>query len=603
MGRQLKLVSLYSNQPDRFVPISFTNGLSVILAGIRRDENKGKTVHNLGKSTVARLVDFCLLKGKHPSFFLYKHEELFADFTFYLELLLDDGTYLTIARTVDPKNPVSILTSNREVKDATAIETHEWSHVGLGVAPAKRLLDGIFGFSAIDPYDYRDILGYVLREQGDYSEVFHLRKFRGKHREWKPFLAHLLGFNAKLTVDLYSEIEKEEELDRSIAHHQREGGAAENADAAKIEGLIAIRQRDLVDLQSTLDTFDFSRSDADATQEIVERIEDEIAKRNEENYRLSQLLTRLNESLNEDSVLFSPAQTEKLFAEAGVAFAGQLKKDLSQLVEFNRAISQERREYLLAERSEVEDRLRLIAPELDALQQERSRLFNFLEGSDTIEKYKEVSNQVVNVRADIASLDRQRTALNKITHLRQEKREVQERKNQLQTAIEQDVQLQSETPSNRYREIQQYFDEIVHTVLDEHALLSVTVTATGSLEFSAEIVDSSGSETSASRGFTFKKLLCIAFDLAVLRAYLGETFPRFSFHDGVFESLEPRAKQRLINILRQYAQLGLQPVVTTLDSDLPDEVGSGTNAIQMSEVVSTLHDDGAEGRLFRMKSF
>src|SRR5699024_10130337 len=151
---------------------------------------------------------------------------------------------------------------NREVKDATAIETHEWSHVGLGVAPAKRLLDGIFGFTAIDPYDYRDILGYVLREQGDYSEVFHLRKFRGKHREWKPFLAHLLGFNAKLTVDLYSEIEKEEELDRSIAHHQREGGAAENADAAKIEGLIAIRQRDLVDLQSTLDTFDFSRSDA-----------------------------------------------------------------------------------------------------------------------------------------------------------------------------------------------------------------------------------------------------------------------------------------------------------------------------------------------------
>lgn len=599
----MKLVSLYSNQPDRFVPISFTNGLSVILAEIRRDENKGKTVHNLGKSTVARLVDFCLLKGKHPSFFLYKHEELFADFTFYLELLLDDGTYLTIARTVDPKNPVSILTSNREVKDATAIETDEWSHVGLGVAPAKRLLDGLFGFSAIDPYHYRDILGYVLREQGDYSEVFHLRKFRGKHREWKPFLAHLLGFNAKLTVDLYSEIEKEEELDRSIAHHQREGGAAENVDAAKIEGLIAIRQRDLVDLQSTLDTFDFSRSDADATQEIVERIEDEIAKRNEENYRLSQLLTRLNESLNEDSVLFSPAQTERLFAEAGVAFAGQLKKDLSQLVEFNRAISQERREYLLAERSEVEDRLRLIAPELDALQQERSRLFNFLEGSDTIEKYKEVSNQVVNVRADIASLDRQRTALNKITHLRQEKREVQERKNQLQTAIEQDVQLQSETPSNRYREIQQYFDEIVHTVLDEHALLSVTVTATGSLEFSAEIVDSSGSETSASRGFTFKKLLCIAFDLAVLRAYLGETFPRFSFHDGVFESLEPRAKQRLINILRQYAQLGLQPVVTTLDSDLPDEVGSGTNAIQMSEVVSTLHDDGAEGRLFRMKSF
>src|SRR5690625_2791014 len=142
----MKLVSLYSNQPDLFVPISFNDGVSVILAEIRREENKGKTVHNLGKSTVARLVDFCLLKGKHPSFFLYKHEDLFADFTFYLELLLDDGTFLTIARTVDSKKPVSILASGQEVGDASAIESDEWSHVGLGIAPAKRLLDGLFGF-------------------------------------------------------------------------------------------------------------------------------------------------------------------------------------------------------------------------------------------------------------------------------------------------------------------------------------------------------------------------------------------------------------------------------------------------------------------------
>ncbi len=141
-----------------------------------------KTVHNLGKSTVARLIDFCLLKGRHSSFFLFKHEDIFANFTFFLELQLGDGNYITVARSVDAKRPVSILTSTVDVPDATELEIDQWSHVGLGISPAKRLLDGLFGFSVISPYDYRDIMGYVLREQDDYSDVFHLRKFRGKHR-------------------------------------------------------------------------------------------------------------------------------------------------------------------------------------------------------------------------------------------------------------------------------------------------------------------------------------------------------------------------------------------------------------------------------------
>ncbi|WP_161567542.1 DUF2326 domain-containing protein [Glutamicibacter sp. HZAU] len=498
---------------------------------------------------------------------------------------------------------MSILTSNVDVPNATEVEADQWAHIGLGIAPAKRLLDGLFGFSVISPYDYRAIMGYVLREQDDYGDVFHLKKFRGKHQDWKPFLAHLLGLNADLTVELYMEIARADELENSIVHHRREGGTAGDSEVVKIEGIIGIRQRDLSELQKTLDTFNFSRADAEANQELVERVEEEISKRNEEIYRLSQLLQRLDESLREDAILFSPEQTEELFSEAGVAFGGQIKKDFEQLVAFNRAISDERREYLIADRTEVESRLNQIRPELEDLQRERAALFDFLEGSDTLSKYKEVSAQAVTLRTDISSLERQRDALNEIERLKQMQRQIQERKNQLQTAIEQDVRIQAENSSGRYREIQRYFDDIVHAVLDEHALLSVSVSSTGSLEFSAEIVDSTGSATSASRGFTFKKLLCIAFDLAVLRSYQGQNFPRFSFHDGVFESLEPRAKRRLIEVLREYSELGLQPVITTLDSDLPDVVGSSENTVATDEVVRRLHDDGDAGRLFKMRSF
>ncbi len=401
----MKLVRLYSNQPDLFQPIVFNEGFSLILAEVRRRENTGKTVHNLGKSTVARLVDFCLLKGKSQKFFLFKHENLFAGFEFYLEVVLDDGSFLTIGRAVSGQKSISFLISKTDVTDAGNVGADQWAHLGLGITPAKRLLDGLLNFSTIAPYDFRDIMGYVLREQDDYGDVFRLGKFRGKESQWKPFLAHLFGLDAELSLELYREVERGEEIDQRIELHLREAGAADHSDVVKAEGFITIKQRELDDLQVSLDSFDFLQADAHAVGDLAERVEEEIAVRNEESYRLSQLRAKLDESLQENSILFSAQQTEKLFAEAGVAFAGQLKKDFEQLVEFNKVISEERKTYLQEERRDVEIRLRALGPELEALQQERSRLFEFLEDSDTLAKYKELSNQVVELRANIVSLD------------------------------------------------------------------------------------------------------------------------------------------------------------------------------------------------------
>ncbi|RAE74295.1 hypothetical protein DN540_31725, partial [Burkholderia multivorans] len=89
-----------------------------------------------------------------------------------------------------------------------------------------------------------------------------------------------------MTVELYDQVDEEEKLDQAIYHHQREAGTADNADVGKLDGIIAIRTRELDQFQSTLDTFDFSRADAEATEDLVEDIEEKIAAGNEEAYRL-----------------------------------------------------------------------------------------------------------------------------------------------------------------------------------------------------------------------------------------------------------------------------------------------------------------------------
>jgi uncharacterized protein YydD (DUF2326 family) len=106
----------------------------------------------------------------------------------------------------------------------------------------------------------------------------------------------------------------------------------------------------------------------------------------------------------------------------------------------------------------------------------------------------------------------------------------------------------------------------------------------------------------AGQDHTYRKLLCIAFDMAVLRAHIDEKFPRFVYHDGVFESLDDRKKENLLATIRRYAELGLQPVITLIDSDLPSRTENEPVFVK-NEIVLTLHDESEQGRLFKMKTW
>ena len=58
----------------------FAQGLNVVIAETRLPEDKNKDTHGLGKTTLGKLLDFCLLSSRNPELFLFKHLELFKKF-------------------------------------------------------------------------------------------------------------------------------------------------------------------------------------------------------------------------------------------------------------------------------------------------------------------------------------------------------------------------------------------------------------------------------------------------------------------------------------------------------------------------------------------
>ena len=564
----MKLSKLYCNKPDIFGPIDFVGGLNTVIAEIRLPENKAKDTHNLGKTTLGKLLDFCFLLGKDQKFFIFKHLDRFNEFIFYLEIELADASFLTVRRGVEEATKISFKKHEASHQDFSALPESSWDHFELPFERAKEMLDSLLDWRALKPWSYRKIIGYLLRSQDDYGDVFQLNKFAAAHADWKPFLAHILGFNARLIEDHYKKEEDLQNKQATVSTIMNElGGSVE--DLSKIEGLLLLKQKEAEKKQRLLDAFDFRSQDKDRTKQVVDELDTKIAELNAERYSLNQNRKKILISLEDDQILFNPNEAQKLFKEAGVLFKDQIKKDFEQLISFNRAITDERRGYLQEERADIEAQLKTINSELTALGKRRSDMLSFLSSTDVFLKYKQVSDDLVTLRADITSLERQRGFLSRLQQLRTEIRTINEEREHLQTQIEDDVEKQNSDDKSLFSTIRVFFNDIVEDVIDRKALLSVSPNKEGHLEFKVEILDEAGKTTSADKGHTYRKLLCIGFDMALIRAHLDQRFPRFVYHDGVFESLDDRKKENLLAVIRAYADLGIQSVITLIDSDLP----------------------------------
>lgn len=595
----MKLSKLYSNKTEIFEPIVFNRGLNVILGEIRLPKNKGKDTHNLGKTTLGRLIDFLLLSKKDKDFFLFKHEKIFKDFIFFLEVEVNEKSFLTVRRGVEQPSKISFKKHVKRCKDFSKLGLEKWDHENVPFEKAKYLLDSILNLEAIKPWTFRDEVGYLLRTQDDYSDVFKLKKYQSKEAYWKPYLAHILGFDSKSVQKLYKEEEFLKEK-KDIAKTVQNELGEEEKDIGQIEGILHLKKEQAYKMQKVLDSFDFLEEDKDKTNELVNEIEEKIASLNDKRYYVEYNKRKINKSLEEDSILFNPDQAEKIFNEVGVLFKGQIKKDFEQLINFNKAITEERIGYLLEEKSELEQELLIIAKELNELSDKRTSYLAFISDTESFNKYKSLSNELVNEQSDIKLLEKQKTYLNKLYELQVQ---IQNIKKDIQLTIEgitKNVRAQVMNNKSMFSQIRLFFSEIINKIITRKALLNIKVNDWGHLDFKAEILDERSTATSADVGHTYKKLLCIAFDLAVINAYLNERFPKFAFHDGVLESLDDRKKENLIALLREFSCLGMQSIITVIDSDLPK---NGEITFSESEIVLRLHDQGISGRLFKIAAW
>jgi uncharacterized protein YydD (DUF2326 family) len=589
-----------------FEPVIFNHGLrahrlNVVLGEVKHPRDKSRDSHNLGKTTLLHLIDFMMLKGLSSDHFLSKHQERFSKFTFFIEIALNDGYYATVRRSVSAPTRIALARHAEYNQDLSSAGEADWDHPDLPIDEAVKLLDAWLDLRPLKPYDYRKAITYFLRAQGDWSDELQLQKFQaGRDIFWKPFVAHLFGFNERPILKKYELDDTIQKLNQKRAEQQAEVQFKEDELPVLTAELSVLRQH-VDDLEGQLDAFSFDDEERELVRELVESIEQEVAGLNQLIYDLRYDIRQIDTSLNHKDK-FDLQEVETIFREAKLHFPSELKKQYEELVTFKKKVTQERNAALRKRRKELASQREAAERRKAELDSQREQRLRVLRSTDTFEKFKALQKELSKQNARLVYLDEQRKKLEAVAETARQVREAERDRGR----IVDEIKAMLEKPAAVYERFTRTFNEYCQKVLNHEGLFYFYVNSNNNLDYniSLGLAGQKGIASSQGDGTSYKKLVCALFDLALLRVYEEMPFFHFVYHDGMLEALDNRKKLAFLELVRTQTKSNkLQYIMTLISSDLPRNESGRVVKFADDEVVLRLDDSGNSGRLFKMAEF
>lgn len=582
----MRIIKVYANK--HFRNIEFNPLFNVVLATIF-DKIKKKDVHNLGKTSLIHVINFLLLGSFDKK--VFGNRKVFAGVIFYGEIELNNGQFLTIRREID--NPTKISFKISDLKTVGFNPPQAWDAENVAFDKSRETLNGYLGFNVLTEFDFRKSITYFLRTQQDFHNVYQLDKFIGKHKSWKPFVFELLGYDATLVSD---KLNFEETIDakRYTIKILKTESNVDIEERDRLVGLQEIKKQEAQSAQSTIDKFNFFEKDKAINKELIDNIDFRIQELSTDRYRISYEIAKIEESLQSIVGEVNTENLTKLFEDVNLYYSAELKKDYEELLSFNEAISKERKMYLSDNLSALKEEYSEVNASIKQLELEKSDKLSYLTERDSYDKFKKYQIELSKTEAEIERLCDKIAAIDQSLsingEIEEEQKKVDAKVAEIRTAIN----------SRKHAEINKIFNSIIHDVLGTNAVISIKLNKQGNVEFDANYLNPADlASTSEAQGTTYKKLLCMAFDLSLLIHYSKDSFFRFVYHDGILEGLDNRIKIRLLDKVKEICvQYNIQYILSLIDSDIPTYPTGESYPITADEICLELNDKDESGALF-----
>lgn len=600
----MKLSKLYSNDL-RFKNITFNlNGLNVIYADVLTELQEKKNSHDLGKTKLAELIDYLLIKKIDKNHFLLKIKDengdsIFINHIFYLELYLNNGEFLTIKRSIDNHSKASFSVNNQRIDGYTPPSIWQFEELGSDAAKKKFAELINLDFFKNKSYDYRKGINYCIRMQPDYEDVYRLSKFKaGKDVDWKPFMFDLLGFEGEVLRKKYENDFLQEQIEAQIK--QLKVDFSINAkDRDEIIGQIGLQRNKTEEAERRIDQLNFYEEDQALIETGIDEIESKISQNNTISYNLSFDINKLETSIK-NNFSFDLDKVEKVFYESKIYFAESLKKDYRELVSFNEELTKDRNRLLKKALKTKKEELIIINSELLELNKKKESLLGFLKDTDTFRKLKRYQKDLATLESDLILLLERLKVIDLIIDKIDDKENLRA---EIETTVKHLKNLSNNTEKNeKYKLIRDLFSKYFLAILNEETYISWSINTNNNVDFKPPIIrtkDHLSKDTAKDEGRTYRKILCVVFDLAVLVAYNIESYIRFVYHDDVLSQQDNGIKIRLLKLIDSITiNNDIQYILSVIKSDLPTDINDEYIYFRKEQIVLELNDQGEDGTLF-----
>jgi uncharacterized protein YydD (DUF2326 family) len=556
----------HDNEVIRY--IQFRKGINLIVDETDK-ENLKTSGNNVGKTTVLRLVDYCLGgNGKNiyqdPEFKNKKNTEI-EDFLKLKNIVIT----LTLKRDLDDEESLEITTRRNFLQYGNKIQEINGKKYSNDEYP-KKLKELIF-HSKKDKPTFRQIISKNIRDEKNRLvntvKVLHATT---THQEYEALYLFWFGIDlddSERKQKLISKKKLEATLQRKLK--------AEGTLSSIYQSLIVIN-RSIESLNEKKDSFNLN-----------ENYEIDIARFNQVKSELSRLSTRLSrlelrkelivESSQELDSEVSNLDTDRiraLYTEAKVLIP-DLQKTFEETLSFHNLMVQEKKRFITEELPELDAQIETLNLNVSALLQEEKELAETLRNTGQKESFQSILDELALLFERKGSLD--------------EKKKLWERSLSQSKAIDQEIDEIDEgissldsTIQQRVSEFNKYFSDISSRLYGEQFVLSPDKNDKG---YELNI-----SSITGNLGTGKKKGQMASFDLAYIQYADRENID--CLHFILQDQIENVHDNQISNLMTEIvSEVNCQYVMPILKDKLPSDV-----SIEDYTILTLSQDD----KLFRV---
>lgn len=584
------LSKIYSNKTS-FKKILFNKTLNIVLGKI------GNTIdsddHNLGKSKVGELIDYLLLKKVDSDNSFLKRHEAFKDYIFYLELLLDNGDYLTIKRVVFT-DYVSFKTTTTPV--FFDINFDEWDETHFSLTKAKETLATILNYNILQEYNFRDFINFNIRSEESLKSPLKFQKFaKEKDVVWKSKVLTLLGYDNTL---YRQKIELEEKIDKAKKAISLTSKQITQEKNQLINKNISLKSKVDV-MNASYINVDFAEIDESVLFETVNVLDEEISRLNTQKYNLVSELNNLRKNFDNSIKVIDFENVRKIYDEVEIYFPEKLVKEYEELMDFNERLSTSRNNTIVELIDEKETQLKQIIQTLEDINKSRKSNLQILKTNEVFKKMQSITKNIAMLEQEIITNTKR---IDKLDSEAENRIKLDELKNSLDTYKVQLSTLINSTPSI-LSEVKKNLIDLSNKILNKCiAVIDVEPNKVGNPEFEVKAVDSlTFQPVSKDDGKTYNMLITSLLDISIAISYSSKHYHHFIFHDGILEGVDQRIKVNFINEIRNICKLyGIQFIFTSIEDDISKLIDN--NLVNENDYAVVLSDEtDSSGTLFGFK--